>query len=86
MVKEYFDDCKIKFEGQYHNGERNGEGIRYDYEGEILPNSTRQLRQNQQTRCISYTAMTGLRCTTAFCRFPAAEAAEVQAHPAGRWL
>ena len=35
-VKEFFDDGVLKFEGEYFNGERNGKGIRYDYEGEIL--------------------------------------------------
>ena len=35
-VKEYFDDGKIKFEGEYYNGERNGKGKRYDYEGGII--------------------------------------------------
>jgi len=35
-VKEFFDDGVLKFEGEYYNGERNGQGKRYDYEGEIL--------------------------------------------------
>ena len=35
-IKEFFDDGVLKFEGEYFNGERNGKGIRYDYEGEIL--------------------------------------------------
>ena len=35
-VKEFFDDGVLKFEGEYCNGERNGQGKRYDYEGEIL--------------------------------------------------
>ena len=41
--KEYYDDGKLKFEGEYINGEKNGKGIEYDissktilFEGEYL--------------------------------------------------
>ena len=36
LVTEFFDDGKIKFKGEYNNGERNGKGIQYDYEGEVI--------------------------------------------------
>ena len=37
FVKEFFNDGILKFEGEYENGERNGKGIRYDYENkEVL--------------------------------------------------
>ena len=42
-VKEYFYDGKLKFEGEYSNGKRNGKGKEYDdeygylqFEGEYL--------------------------------------------------
>ena len=30
--KEYYDDGKLKFEGEYLNGKRNGKGKEYDYD------------------------------------------------------
>ncbi len=35
LVKEYYNDGVLKFEGKYYNGERNGKGKKYDYEQEI---------------------------------------------------
>ena len=34
-VKEYYYDDKLKFEGEYLNGERNGKGKEYDYNGKL---------------------------------------------------
>ena len=37
FVKEYDDyNCRIKFEGEYLNGERNGKGKEYDENGELI--------------------------------------------------
>ena len=33
--KEYDIDGKLKFEGEYYNGERNGDGKEYHYNGEL---------------------------------------------------
>ena len=40
-VKEYFPNCKLKFEGEYLNGKKNGKGKKYydgrlEFEGEYL--------------------------------------------------
>ena len=41
-VKEYYYNCKLRFEGKYLNGERNGKGKEYydngklKFEGEYL--------------------------------------------------
>jgi len=34
-VKEYYDDGKIEFEGEYLNGERNGKGKEYNKNGKL---------------------------------------------------
>jgi len=33
--KEYYNDGKLKFEGEYLNGNRNGKGKEYDYHGKL---------------------------------------------------
>ena len=35
IIKEYFDNYNLSFEGNYKNGERNGEGIEYYDNGKI---------------------------------------------------
>ena len=35
MGKEYNYDAKLKFEGEYLNGERNGKGNEYNYNGKL---------------------------------------------------
>ena len=34
-MKEYYDDGKIEFEGEYLNGERNGKGKEYNKNGKL---------------------------------------------------
>ena len=31
----YYDNGKLKFEGEYLNGKRNGKGKEYDYDGNL---------------------------------------------------
>ena len=33
--KEYYDNGKLKFEGEYLNGERNGKGKEYYWNGKL---------------------------------------------------
>ena len=33
--KEYYDNGKIKFEGDYLNGKRNGKGKEFDFDGKL---------------------------------------------------
>ena len=35
-VKEYYDNGKLKFEGEYLNGKRNGKGKEYNYDGKLI--------------------------------------------------
>ena len=35
-VKEYWDDSRLKFEGEYYNGQRCGKGKEYDYAGRLI--------------------------------------------------
>ena len=35
-VKEYYDNGKIKFEGEYLNGKRNGKGKEYDEDNKLI--------------------------------------------------
>ena len=35
QVKEYYEDSKLKFEGEYSNGRKNGKVKEYDYDGTI---------------------------------------------------
>ena len=32
-IKEYYDNGKLEYEGEYLNGERNGKGKKYFYNG-----------------------------------------------------
>ena len=34
-LKEYYIYSRLKFEGEYLNGERNGKGKEYDYDGKL---------------------------------------------------
>ena len=34
-VKEYYDNGKLDFEGEYLNGKRNGKGKEYYYNGQL---------------------------------------------------
>ena len=34
-VKEYYYNCRLRFEGEYLNGKRNGKGKEYDEKGEL---------------------------------------------------
>ena len=34
-IKEYYDNGKLEFEGEYLNGERNGKGKEYNYYGKL---------------------------------------------------
>ena len=36
MEKEFNDYGKLRFEGEYLNGERNGKGKEYNYDGELI--------------------------------------------------
>ena len=50
-VKEYYKDGRLKFEGEYLNGKRNGKGKHYigetlKYEGEYLMEKNMDLEKN----------------------------------------
>ena len=35
LVKEYYDNGKLRFEGEYVNGQRNGKGKEYNYDSKL---------------------------------------------------
>ena len=35
FIKEYDEDDKLRFEGEYLNGQKNGKGKEYDYDGTL---------------------------------------------------